>query len=105
MGKHYSEWGDCYHVVAHLEPKLKGCITDYGAFLSTPFDPYNEKYYTRSRLFGKLYHRVKTMELPDKIRRVFLNTKDLVFNEENNGETRTVTRCFFQTRKDYTCNG
>ena len=55
--REYTEWGDCYRVIVHLNPGLKECRNDFGHEFLVPFDPHDVKYFKNSLTFKKEYFK------------------------------------------------
>lgn len=104
-GFRHTKWGDCYHVVAHLQPDLMKAKDNFGVRFSTPFDPHAIKYYTRSPIFKKLYNELKTSKTEKGIRRIFMNRSDVAFKGSEDARPCRTTVCFFQTKHNYSCEG
>ena len=92
QGNRFSEWGDCYRIVAKLEPHLLNCYREdenrpgLDLYFSIPFDPHNTEYWKHNTIFHKL------------LRNAIAKARD------TNGIRVDVHRwIFFQTRGDYSC--
>lgn|SRR5574343_140532 len=77
-----TEWGDCYRVVAVLNPAVLKCVSDSGFNLSVPFDPHDEQYFKNSLTFKKEINKARQKKVDG---------------------VRISCRKFFQTRGDYSC--
>lgn len=74
-------WGDCYCIVAKLNPNILRCVNDFGFPLSIPFDPNEEIYFKNSLTFKKEINKAR---------------------QKKRDGVRTDKK-FFQTRGDYSC--
>lgn len=105
QGTKYSEWGDCYRVVAHLEPLLLDCYltNEYGTverFFTVPFDPHDAKYWSGNSSWKTLYDRISD---PHVI--IIEETKnDIIFDNQNGERIGKLKLKYFQTNKEYECN-
>lgn len=106
QGRKYDHWGDCYCVLAILEPKLLDCYmsNEYGTItrvFNVPFDPHEIKYWINDSLFRKLYNQISFMSAYirlDKYKR-----DDIVYDYKNGERIGKLWIKFFQTHRDFGC--
>ena len=72
--REYTEWGDCYRAIVHLNPGLKNCLNDFGNNFVVPFDPHDVKYFKNSLTFKKEYFKA-LRNLPRGVRCVKVRGK------------------------------
>jgi hypothetical protein len=88
-----SEWGDCYRVVALLEPSLLACYResenrpDLWFYFDIPFDPNDAERWKHNAFFHKLYR----------------NAQKLADRQLGIRVDRVDGKVFFQTHKNYNC--
>ena len=106
QGTKYSEWGDCYCIIRHIEPNLEACYlsNEYGTvirYFSVPFDPHDYKYWSLNHYWKKLYGNIKSNKLGVKM--IELSKNDILFDYKGGERVGKVPLKFFQTYRRFHC--
>lgn len=109
QGTKYSEWGDCYRVVAELEPYLLDCYqtNEHGTvdkFFEVPFDPHDAKYWINNSSWKKLYKNAYWGPLPPGVKVIEETVNDVIFDSQNGERVGKLKLRYFRTHKEYECN-
>jgi len=113
QGRKGKEWGDCYRVVAHLQPKLLLCYNqiddDTKEYFKVPFDPHDVKYWVYNDRFMNLYNDVlyyKPNEFYEwlHVRRYVIKEEDMKYDQHGAERIAVVKLFFFETFNDYECS-
>lgn len=107
QGNKYTKWGDCFRVIAKLEPKLCDyyLTNDYETveqFFSVPFDPHELKYWIYNPHWLKLYNNVGS-GCPTGVRMKVQSRDDIMYDNKGGERTGKLKLRYFQTHKDYSC--
>ena len=99
------EWGDCFRVIASLQPKLFLCYNqideDTREYFKVPFDPHDVKYWVYNERFMKLYHNVERNKY---VGRSMVKEEDMKYDQHGAERLAVVKLHYFQTNKDYKCS-
>jgi len=103
------EWGDCYRVIASLQPKLFLCYNqideDTREYFKVPFDPHDVKYWVYNNRFLNLYHKATwDVWLGSGLICYVIKEEDMKYDQHGAERLAVVKLHYFQTNKDYVCN-
>jgi len=106
-----AEWGDCYRVVAHLQPALLKCTdtNEYGTVLKkfkVPFDPHEIKYWLYNANFAEYYpEALRNVDKLHGIKVQYETREDVMYDFQKGERITNAIFAYVQTRKDFNCEG
>jgi hypothetical protein len=108
QGVEFSEWADCYRVIAVLRPDLlqvrRYIDDDVWYYFNVPFDPHHAKYWNYNLDFIDLYRDItQNMTLPEGVRRNVVKEYDIWMDQFGNEREKLLNVCYFQTHKTFNC--
>ena len=106
QGRKGADFGDCYRVIAKVEPKLEGSVVvnDNDVVLrrfNVPFDAHDIKYWMWNSEFMELYRNMKVSQLGIRIEDTIED--DILYDQSNGERVGRLKLRFIQTHKDYEC--
>jgi hypothetical protein len=97
QGNRYSKWADCNWIRFKLQPELAKIVKRNGFTFRPPHDPHDAKYCDD---MPKLDHKRHW-----GVRIALVREEDVVYDAEGNERKKMVLLPFYQTHKDYNCDG
>lgn len=97
--------GDCYRIIAYLNPRLIDCKNDHGAYFSIPFDPHDVKYFRYDMDFQREYKKVCTMDYTmwDGFTIEKKKIEDVVYNDDGSERLGVLNLYYFKTNRLHSC--
>lgn len=109
QGARGHEWGDCYRVLADINPNILDChqTDEYGMptkFVEVPFDPHDIKYWRFNEKFVEEYFNAWGGELPEGVKVDARKRIEMMYDRDGGEALRKVTLHYFMTNKNFNCS-